>query len=278
MQEEKRRSHAGQPVPQSRDRLVIPWIAEQFTATSEQVRRLLARFGDEPGKTILSDSATRNAIERWLTLDYIDKPQRLWGQYTRFIWLSRSGLRQFGLPYRYYMPRQKDLYHHVQVNEVRLSLQEGPNLDIWIPRRTLQAGAELEQKLRKTNAEAAEDTNVFFPDGLLRLPSERVKIAVCVIEREPQPYELDLRAMAQQLAQQYGFLRCYVCSEVLEKAQELQATFHDFEQFELYDLKTMQLISNTISTVRDSPQAGNSLPVPSCEPHARNPASRVRAR
>ncbi|HEU5375443.1 MAG TPA: hypothetical protein VFV38_08395 [Ktedonobacteraceae bacterium] len=278
MQEEKRRSHAGQPVPQSRDRLALPWIAEQFTATSEQVRRLLARFGDEPGKTILSDSSTRNAIERWLTLDYIDKPQRLWGQYTRFIWLSRSGLRQFGLPYRYYIPKQKDLYHHVQVNEVRLSLQERPNLDIWIPRRTLQAGAELEQKLRKTNAEAAEDTNVFFPDGLLRLPSERVKIAVCVIEREPQPYELDLREMAQQLAQQYGFLRYYVCAEMLEKAQELQATFHDFEQFELYDLKTMQLISNMISTVQDSTQTGNTLPVPSCEPHARNPARRVRAR
>jgi len=65
----KRRKDAGQPRWEDRDYYVLQWISEQGVIRFDQLRRLLGRESPELDdlETVLSESATRNAIDRWET-------------------------------------------------------------------------------------------------------------------------------------------------------------------------------------------------------------------
>ena len=133
MPEDKRRSDAGNLQVTDRDILVLTWNGEQYACTFAHLRRLLAEHSPEEGRDLLSISATRNAVQRWLYLGLIEEPRKLRAGQTKYIWLSRHGLSEIGLPYPYYVPKLKSLAHIHAVNEVRLAIQ-GSN--VWIPKRT----------------------------------------------------------------------------------------------------------------------------------------------
>ena len=101
----RRRSDAGILQITDRDILALTWIGEQYAITFEQLRRLLGQHSTTATKATLSVSATRNALQRWQQLGFIEQPRKLRAEHSSYIWLSRKGLSQIGLPYPYYEPK-----------------------------------------------------------------------------------------------------------------------------------------------------------------------------
>jgi hypothetical protein len=98
----RRRSDAGALQITDRDILALTWIGEQYAITFDQLRRLLGQHSTAAVKDTLSVSATRNALQRWQQLGFIEQPRKLRAGHSSYIWLSRKGLSQIGLPYPYY--------------------------------------------------------------------------------------------------------------------------------------------------------------------------------
>jgi hypothetical protein len=269
MHERKLRSDAGHPLPMPRDQLTLTWIAEQYTATFKQVQRLLVLYSEEqaPGKLLLSDTATRNALTRWQILGFIEEPQRLWYQYTSFIWLARGGLSDLGLPYRYYVPKRGQVHHHVSVNEVSLSIQGAQSPDIWIPRRTLVASSELRQKGPATGEEVPKE-RTFFPDALLSLEGVEDHVALSIIE-QPKPRQ-DVLLLTEGLLKHYRALRYYVCREMLSLVQDIRAQFSHCPLFDIYDLTTMQPVAR--QPAHKSVSIASLAPLPDAASQARSGA------
>ena len=74
IQHRRRRKDAGQPRYEDRDYYALQWIAEQGALRFDQLQRLLGRESPEldDWKAVLSESATRNALERWSVKRYIN--------------------------------------------------------------------------------------------------------------------------------------------------------------------------------------------------------------
>jgi hypothetical protein len=164
--EAKRRRDAGILQITERDIFALTWIAEQYSISFDQLQRLLGRHAKQATKTsgILSISATRHALDRWLQLALIETPRKVLKEHPSYIWLSRRGLSQLGLPYSYYLPKISTASHIYAVNAVRLHLESQGLLSVWQSERML-AG------LTPT------------PDAEVRIGSLPT-IAVQVIERE----------------------------------------------------------------------------------------------
>ena len=131
------RRDKGQLQITNRDALVLRWIAEQYTTSFDHLQLLLGRYAKattkDPDK--LSISATRDTIQRWLQLELIEQPRKLLAEHPPYIWLSRHGLTQFGLPYSYYHPKISTIHHLYTSNALRLLL-ENSGLR-WTSQRTL---------------------------------------------------------------------------------------------------------------------------------------------
>lgn len=166
--DEKRRRDAGILQITERDILCLTWISEQFCIPFDQLRRLLGRQAKATTKhpDILSVSATRDTLQRWLQLGLIEPPRKIIGEHTPYIWLSRKGLSQLGLPYSYYEPRPGAIKHIYTTNSVRLALESYDLQSTWYSYRLLRRQSEYSP----------------HPDAELRTRSFPL-IAVRVIER-----------------------------------------------------------------------------------------------
>src|SRR5579859_7367161 len=164
---EQRRRDAGVLQVTERDSIVLAWIAEQYVISFDHLQRLLAYHTPATSKNpeVLSVSATRNAVERWLQLGFIDQPQKVIREHPTAIWLSRRGLGQLGLAYPYYQPKASSVRHFYAVNAVRLHVQRYGLASLWTSQRAL-------------GRESAERP---LPDAELRRGSAH--IALQVIER-----------------------------------------------------------------------------------------------
>ena len=123
--EPKKRRDAGMLQITDRDIFVLTWIAEQYSISFDQLQRLLGRHAKQSTKTngLLSMSATRHAIDRWLQLALIETPRKILTTQTSYVWLSRRGLSQLGIPYAYYLPKPSTANHIYAANAVRLHLE-----------------------------------------------------------------------------------------------------------------------------------------------------------
>lgn len=265
MHKHKYRSDAGHLLATPRDHFVLSWVAEQHTATFKQVQRLLVLYREEavPNNLLLSDTATRNALTRWQTLGFIEKPQRLWYQYPSFIWLARGGLTDLGIPYRHYVPNRKAVLHFAAVNEVRLSIAGAHRPDVWISRRALIASHELEHKGHMANTDTPME-RTFFPDGVLALDNQPEHIAISIIERQRQSQ--DLLLLTQGLLKQYRAICYYTCPAMVSVLEEIRAALPLCKRFDIYDLTTMQPLVSTIDVASFSSTGVMLSPASSCEP------------
>ncbi|GCF08199.1 hypothetical protein [Dictyobacter arantiisoli] len=111
--EKKRRRDAGVLQITERDIFTLTWISEQFCISFDQLQKLLGRNAKQATKTegTLSISATRNAIDRWLQLALIETPRKVLKEHSSYVWLSRRGLSQLGIPYSYYLPKPSTANH-----------------------------------------------------------------------------------------------------------------------------------------------------------------------
>src|ERR1700680_2729507 len=72
----KQRRDKGKKLIKRRDRVVLPWIAEQYAARVDQVRELLSRMPGHGGRPVsptgLTMSAVLQVIDRWVALGLVE--------------------------------------------------------------------------------------------------------------------------------------------------------------------------------------------------------------
>lgn len=210
-QEPIRRRDAGTVQVTERDVLVLTWTAEQFCLAFDQLQRLLGRYAKAATKApdTLSVSATRDAIGRWLQLGFVEEPRKIIAGHPPYLWLSRRGLAQLGLPYAYYKPQVSRMKHIYAVNAIRLHLETFDIQSVWYPERALTR--ETEQRP--------------LPDAELRVAGSS-HVAVKVIER---PFALDVTLRDEltaliDLARRYSSLWYFMHADALPTMQQALAT------------------------------------------------------
>ncbi len=167
----KPRSDKGRTVISPRDLKVLNWVAEQYTATLDQVRLLLGR---DPGKGSraegnLSESAARQVIARWRRLGYAEQ-QKLLTNSPPWIWLTREGLQQLGVSYQFYVPRLGALAHLHAINVVRLYLELQRSESNWKSERTLRTQQQFH--VQGTIAPHLPDAELWTPRGTFAIEVE----------------------------------------------------------------------------------------------------------
>lgn len=139
----KQRRDKGKKLIKRRDRVVLPWIAEQYAAGIDQVRELLSRMPGKGGRPVsptgLTMSAVLQVVDRWVTLGLVEY-RRIYEGEPGWIHLTSSGLRTLHLPYTMLTPAESTLPHLYHINRVRLDMERRHPDFQWIGERTLRAG------------------------------------------------------------------------------------------------------------------------------------------
>jgi len=207
-QEPKRRRDAGILQVTERDTIALTWIAEQFCISFDQLRYLLGRYAKAATKTpnVLSTSATRDAVERWLLMGFIEEPRKIISGHSPYIWLSRRGLSQLELPYAYYKPQISSIKHIYAVNAIRLHLESQSSQLYWYPERMLTK----ETSLRP------------LPDAELHTPGTQNHIAIKIIETSFKHNITLIEAIQtlKELAQRYPSLWYFVEAQAMTVIQQ----------------------------------------------------------
>ncbi len=120
----KRRKDAGQPRWGDRDYYVLPWIGQQGVIRFDQLRCLLGRESPDldDWEAVLSESATRNAIDRWESRHLVNSAH-LVPKEPKYYWLSNAGLQFVELDLSYYRPKRQEVPLLFACNQVRLYVE-----------------------------------------------------------------------------------------------------------------------------------------------------------
>jgi hypothetical protein len=178
----KTRRDKGKKLIKARDRIVLPWIAQQYVARLDQVQQLLSRMPGKGGRPVsptgLTLSAVLQVVARWVELGLVvyergDADEPGW------VHLTSLGLRKLGLSYAPLTPADSSYAHLYHINRVRLDLECRHPTYQWISERTLRAALP-----RRTEGV----TVPHLPDAQVRTP----KLVAVEVERSPKsPGELD---------------------------------------------------------------------------------------
>ncbi len=92
----KVRSDKGLIMATERDFYCIAWIAEQYCARGDQVRRLLSRFPNKlrPFKNgeLIAETTTRDQISRWVRAGWVEY-KRVLADEPGYCWVTKKGLQ-----------------------------------------------------------------------------------------------------------------------------------------------------------------------------------------
>lgn len=169
----KERSDKGLVMATRRDLYCIAWMAEQYAARSDQIRRLLSKFPDKekPFKQdgLIAETTVRDQIDRWKRAGWVEY-KRVLADEPGYAWVTRRGLQLVGLDdiYTARMPASTRLGHIYAVNQLRLGLDEKYT---WRSERSYRAQQDRNNKGKKSLGP--------IPDGLIT-----TKIGVVAIEAE----------------------------------------------------------------------------------------------
>jgi hypothetical protein len=133
----KRRRDAGVLQITDRDLTALSFIGQQYCLTFDHLQTLLAFHSPATDVEALSVGATRNALERWLQLGYIEPPRKILRGYPVTVWLSRKGLKELQIPYPYYLPNPTSIPHFYAVTSVRLHMHQFDTSTQWGAQRAL---------------------------------------------------------------------------------------------------------------------------------------------
>ena len=97
----QRRHDAGMIQLTERDMWVLMWIGQQYTVRADQLQGLLGRDpqGTVQVSGVLGKPTVERVIRRWRQAGWVEARQIL-AREPIWVWLTRSGLQQMGLPYR----------------------------------------------------------------------------------------------------------------------------------------------------------------------------------
>lgn len=135
----KERRDKGRKLINERDLKLLPWVGEQYAVRLDQLQKLLGRSAGrqtlEPG--IVSESTALRVVERWKALGFVES-EKFFVNEPIWVWLTRNGLRQLGLSYRYWTPTVAALKHLYWLNQVRLFIERGRQEVTWRGERDLR--------------------------------------------------------------------------------------------------------------------------------------------
>ena len=191
-----RHRHDRGPRLTPRDRICLPWIAEQYAIRLDQLQRLLFRHTPEqdrhklkPGTDRLSLERTYDTLDRWrqrglIEHDAILNREKLW------IWLSRRGLREIGSPFSYGngQPASLRIPHLYYINQVRLTVETRRPEDSWVSERAIR-----HKQGRRTKGASIPHT----PDGLsITKAGKQTAIEVEWSSKDEEPLDKTLYELA----------------------------------------------------------------------------------
>ena len=172
----KERRDKGKKLIKRRDRVVLPWIAEQYAAGIDQVQELLSRMPGRGGKPVsatgLTMSAVLQVVDRWVALGLVEY-RRIYEGEPGWIHLTSSGLRTLHLPYTVLTPATSTLPHLYHINRVRLDMERRHPDFRWTSERRLRAA----QPRREEGSVMPH-----LPDAQVRTP----KLVAVEVERSPK--------------------------------------------------------------------------------------------
>lgn len=122
----KRRSDFGQIIMTERDEQCFRWIGHQYAICLDHLQILLGRLSNRQNLKAdnkLTMAGVRRVYTRWLKAGWVEK-RKLVTKYDQWIWLTRLGLRELGIEYRYYVPSISKLHHIYWSNAVRLYIEK----------------------------------------------------------------------------------------------------------------------------------------------------------
>lgn len=201
----KTRSDAGAIMATRRDQYCLAWIAEQYAARGDQIRRLLSRFPDpqRPFKEeLIAQTTVRDQIARWRRAGWIEY-RRVLADQPGFAWVSRRGLQLVDLDdiYTARVPASVRLDHIYAINQVRLWMDERFT---WKSERRYRC----EQDARK-----GKDIGP-LPDGIVTTRQGRIAVEVEISAKKPKEVEAKLARLLRRYEFDLDGKRCFPFARV----------------------------------------------------------------
>jgi hypothetical protein len=196
----KVRSDKGLILATQRDLYCLAWIAEQYAARGDQVRKLLTRFPDpsRPFKgALIGETTTKDQIARWRRAGWIDY-QRVLADEPGWCWLSKKGLQLVDLDdiYTARPPAPTRLAHIYAVNEVRFALDTQYT---WKSERRYRADELSQLQAQKKERSRKGQSLGPIPDAVLTTKDGAVAIEVELTAKKPADLVEKLRRLLRQV-------------------------------------------------------------------------------
>lgn len=174
----KQRSDKGLVMATRRDLYCIAWIAEQYAARGDQIRRLLSRFIDSErpfqNGEMIAETTMRDQISRWKRAGWIEY-RRVLADEPGYAWVTRKGLQLVDLDdiYTAREPAVTRLDHLYAVNQLRLWLDAKY---VWQSERRWRSEATKNKKGKISGP---------IPDGVITAKHGRVAIEAEISLKKP---------------------------------------------------------------------------------------------
>jgi hypothetical protein len=185
----KQRRDAGKVKFNERDAIALIWIGQQYGIHLDHLQLLLGKF---PGKGAkhkdwISESSVRSVVKRWEEGKWARR-ESMHNKESFWLWPTRLGLLQVGLPYTYHNVGKvtpSDRVHLYAINDIRLYWADAEQeATQWISERQLLHG------LHRSKGQALlhrPDGEIHYADGTI--------IAVEAELSEKKSYELEENLM-----------------------------------------------------------------------------------
>jgi hypothetical protein len=133
----KPRADQGEVRLTPRDIEILTWVGEMYAIRLDHLQQLMGRYRVQrppgtPGADAtgaLAVTSVQTAVRRWKRAGLVEYQKMLPGK-PHYIWLTNSGFKQTGLPYKNGAPAVARLKHLDTVNVLRLHLENTATL-IW---------------------------------------------------------------------------------------------------------------------------------------------------
>jgi hypothetical protein len=150
------RSDKGLVLATPRDLILLPYIAHHTIVRVDHLRSLLSKTPGapllHPETGLLAESTIKDQVDRWRRAGWINSARVLANE-PAFLWLTKRGLRMFGLDELYPKADPPSLYrfhHYWCILDVRLNWWDDNDPEAkgqWIPERRLRAEAMYVKRL-----------------------------------------------------------------------------------------------------------------------------------
>lgn len=170
----KVRSDKGLIMATERDFYCIAWIAEQYCARGDQVRRLLSRFPNKlrPFKNgeLIAETTTRDQISRWVRAGWVEY-KRVLADEPGYCWVTKKGLQLVDLDdiYTARMPAATRFNHIYAVGQMRLWMDLKYT---WQSERRYRANLAAVKTKKDESLGPIPDAVITTKDGLVAVEAE----------------------------------------------------------------------------------------------------------